>query len=35
MPPAGPVRAFLSYAHEDHAWRDRVLDHIGWLRHAT
>jgi tetratricopeptide (TPR) repeat protein len=34
MPPAGPVRAFLSYAHEDHAWRDRVLDHIGWLRHS-
>jgi TIR domain len=34
MPPAGPVRAFLSYAHEDHAWRDAVLDHLGWLRHS-
>ena len=29
---AGPVRAFLSYAHEDHAWRDRVLEQLGWLR---
>ena len=29
-----PVRAFLSYAHEDHLWRDHVLDHIGWLRHS-
>jgi phage tail protein X len=34
MPSAGPVHAFLSYAHEDHGWRDRVLDHIGWLRHS-
>ena len=34
MPPPGPVRAFLSYAHEDHAWRDRVLKHIGWLSHS-
>src|SRR4051794_19411475 len=33
MPP-GPVRAFLSYAHEDHAWRDLVLKHIGWLEHS-
>ena len=31
MAPAGPVRAFLSYAHEDHAWRDRVLKQLGWL----
>src|SRR4051812_8983310 len=29
-----PVRAFLSYAHEDHLWRDLVLKHIGWLRHS-
>ena len=29
---AAPVRAFLSYAHEDHAWRDVVLEHLGWLR---
>ena len=34
MPPAGPVRAFLSYAHEDHAWRDAVLRQLGWLRHS-
>jgi TIR domain len=34
MAPAGPVRAFLSYAHEDHAWRDRVLNQLGWLRHS-
>jgi hypothetical protein len=34
MRPAGPVRAFLSYAHEDHRWRDRVLKHIGWLAHT-
>lgn len=34
MPPAAPVRAFLSYAHEDHAWRDAVLKHIGWLSHT-
>ena len=31
MAAAGPVRAFLSYAHEDHAWRDRVLKQLGWL----
>ena len=31
MAPAGPVRAFLSYAHEDFAWRDRVLKQLGWL----
>ena len=34
MAPAGPVRAFLSYAHEDFVWRDRVLDQLGWLRHS-
>ncbi len=34
MAEAAVVRAFLSYAHEDHAWRDRVLDHLGWLRHS-
>ena len=28
---ASPVRAFLSYAHEDSAWRDRVLKQLGWL----
>ena len=28
---AGPIRAFLSYAHEDFSWRDRVLQHLGWL----
>jgi TIR domain len=33
MPATGPVRAFLSYAHEDHVWRDAVLAHLGWLRH--
>ena len=26
---AGPNRAFLSYAHEDFSWRDRVLQHLG------
>ena len=31
----GPVRAFLSYAHEDHAWRDRLLKHIGRLEHTN
>ena len=31
MATSGPVRAFLSYAHEDHAWRDRVLKQLGWL----
>ena len=34
MSAAGPVRVFLSYAHEDHEWRDAVLAHIGWLRHS-
>ena len=34
MPPPGPVRAFLSYAHEDHVWRDSVLNQLGWLRHS-
>lgn len=34
MPPPGPVRAFLSYAHEDHVWRDRVLKQLGWLSHS-
>ncbi len=34
MAPAGPVRAFLSYAHEDHAWRDALLGHLGWLVHS-
>ena len=28
------VRVFLSYAHEDAAWRDAVLNHLGWLRHT-
>ena len=31
---AGPVRAFLSYAHEDHAWRDALLGQLGWLTHS-
>ncbi len=31
MPPPGPARAFLSYAHEDHKWRDRLLKQLGWL----
>src|SRR5919206_3364188 len=31
---AEPVRVFLSYAHEDHEWRDAVLDHLGWLKHS-
>ena len=31
MAAAGPIRAFLSYAHEDFSWRDRVLQHLGWL----
>src|SRR5690242_11908609 len=30
----GPVRAFLSYAHEDAARRDAVLNHLGWLRYT-
>src|SRR5919205_28352 len=34
MPGSGPVRAFLSYAHEDARWRDAVLKHLGWLRHT-
>ena len=28
------VRVFLSYAHEDRAWCERLLDHLGWLRHS-
>ena len=34
MAETGPIRAFLSYAHEDHLWRDRVLKHLGWLRNS-
>ena len=34
MADTGPIRAFLSYAHEDHGWRDRLLQHIGWLRNS-
>ena len=34
MAETGPVRAFLSCAHEDHGWRDQVLMHLGWLRHS-
>ena len=34
MAKIGPIRAFLSYAHEDHGWRDRVLMHLGWLRNS-
>src|SRR5919205_267938 len=26
------VRVFLSYAHEDRAWCERLLNHLGWLR---
>ena len=29
-----PVSVFLSYAHEDRAWCERLLDHLGWLRHS-
>src|SRR3954468_3865213 len=29
-----PVRVFISYAHEDRAWCERLLDHLGWLRHG-
>ena len=29
-----PVRVFISYAHEDRAWCERLLDHLGWLRHS-
>jgi hypothetical protein len=28
------VRVFLSYAHEDRAWCERLLDHLGSLRHS-
>jgi len=28
------VRVFLSYAHEDRAWCERLLAHLGWLRHS-
>ena len=34
MADTGPVRAFLSYAHEDSEWCTDVLRHIGWLRHS-
>ena len=26
-----PVRIFVSYAHEDHEWKEDLLDHLGWL----
>src|SRR4051812_40328423 len=29
-----PVRVFISYAHEDRAWCEQLLDHLGWLRHS-
>jgi len=29
-----PVRVFISYAHEDRAWCERLLDHLGWLCHG-
>src|SRR3954447_21074929 len=29
-----PVRVFISYAHEDRAWCERLLDHLGGLRHS-
>src|SRR4051794_40253922 len=30
-----PVRVFISsYAHEDRAWCERLLDHLGWRRHS-
>ena len=28
------VSVFLSYAHEDRAWCERLLEHLGWLRHS-
>src|ERR671910_523921 len=31
MPPAGPVRAFLSYAHADRQVVEALRDHLGWL----
>ena len=36
MPRSGimSVRVFVSYAHEDRAWCERLLDHLGWLRHS-
>ena len=34
MAATGPVRAFLSYAHEDSNWCKAVLKHIGWLEHS-
>ena len=33
MSGSGPVRVFLSYAHEDHKWRDDLLNQLGGLRH--
>src|SRR3954451_18176103 len=29
-----PVGVGPSYAHEDRAWCERLLDHLGWLRHG-
>lgn len=29
-----PVSVFISYAHEDRSWCERLLDHLGWLRHS-
>ena len=29
-----PVNVFISYAHEDRAWCERLLDQLGWLRHS-
>ena len=29
-----PVRVFISYAHEDRAWCDQLLNHLGWLRQS-
>ena len=34
MTTGGPVRLFLSYAHEDSKWCEAVLNHLGWLRHS-
>jgi hypothetical protein len=29
-----PVSVFISYAHEDRAWCERLLNQLGWLRHS-
>ena len=29
-----PDSVFISYAHEDRAWCERLLEHLGWLRHS-